>query len=34
MEDVEEEVFEQCLDKEGEDHEEEDVPEYLEDEWN
>ena len=35
MVNVEEEyAFEQCLDQEGEHHEEEDVPEYLEDEWD
>ena len=34
MEDVEEEVSEQYIDQEGENHEEEDVPEYLEDEWD
>ena len=28
------EAFEQCLDQEGENSEEEDVPEYVEDEWN
>lgn len=28
------EAFEQCLDQEGENNEEEDVPEYVEDEWN